>query len=451
MKKIIALTLTAFLLIGCSHLPFQEKSRQEILEQKIGSQGWWLVFNDPLLNNLVNQLNTQNIDIQIAKARLSEARALKIPAQSGFFPSVDSVASASRSDVSIPQIQDIAQAGFDAKWEVDLFGQTRARVSAAEANRLSRIAGVGNARSIVIADLVRAVIEWRQSLRTISKTKDLIKVQDDQVTLLNARVKAGLIDSSFLERARAQRAQTSTSLPQAEAAANAARFQIERLLAVRDGSVETILATDTMPSIRIPNPEEFGEITIETLRSRPDIAIARAELLGAEANLDGAEAALWPQISLSAFFGIQDGSDGVRLSSNPVWSLSSSLSAPLLNFGKLRSEVKAANARTQAAALNFENVVNLALQETKTALSDYLNGLNAVAAQELALQARKDTVRIAKTRFDRGLTDMTDLTTAQAELDSANLSLIRQETETAIAYIRLQKALSKNISNNNGI
>jgi outer membrane protein TolC len=132
----------------------------------------------------------------------------------------------------------------------------------------------------------------------------------------------------------------------------------------------------------------------------------------------------------------------MRLSSNPVWSLASSLTAPLINFCRLRSEIDASNARANAALLQYENATNLALQETKTALSDYLNGVNTVKAQEEALINRQEAVRLARIRFDRGLTDMTDLTTAQAELDEATLSLITLQTQTAIAYIRLQKALT---------
>jgi outer membrane protein TolC len=108
----------------------------------------------------------------------------------------------------------------------------------------------------------------------------------------------------------------------------------------------------------------------------------------------------------------------------------------------LRGEVKASTARAEAALLTYENATNLALQETKTALSDYLNGVNIVAAQKQALEGRQEAVRLARIRFDRGLTDMTDLTTAQSELDAATLTLISLQTQTAIAYIRLQKALS---------
>lgn len=115
---------------------------------------------------------------------------------------------------------------------------------------------------------------------------------------------------------------------------------------------------------------------------------------------------------------------------------------PVLNFGRLQRQIDATDARTLEASLRYQDVVNRALQETKTALSDYLNGMQAVQLQQEALTARKNTVALATERFERGLTDMTDLTTAQSELDQATLELIIKEITTAIAYIRLQKALS---------
>ncbi len=164
-------------------------------------------------------------------------------------------------------------------------------------------------------------------------------------------------------------------------------------------------------------------------------------MLAAQADLKKAEADLWPKISIEGFFGVQRTSSGVIASGNPVWFLTSSIAAPLLNFGRLHSAVDAASARSKEAMHSYENITLLALQEAKTALSDYLNGVNAVNQQTRALKHRQNAVRIAKERFKRGLTDMTELTTAQTELDQATLAMIEKKTAAAIAYIRLYKAL----------
>jgi multidrug efflux system outer membrane protein len=444
MKRNFLISLMVFLIAACSHIPlldrYPQKPPNDITQQN--QQGWWQEFEDPLLNALIIKLDEQNIDIKIAEARLAEARALRTVAQSGLFPSLNVMGSASRGEVLSPSITSVGQAGFDMAWELDVFGRTRAGITAAEANRRARLEGVIDARNIVRADLARAVIEWRQANEKFYTTQDLLKAQDSQIEILGARAKAGLVDASFFERAKAQRAQTATNLPQAEAEKNTAKFQIERLLAVRDETVTGILEAAAQKRISIPSPQNFEVVSLDSIRGRPDIAIARNELLATEARLRQAEANLWPQISISSFFGVQDGSDSMQLSGNPVWSLASGITAPLLNFGRLRGEVAASGARVQMALLSYENVTNLALQETKTALSDYLNGVNTVSAQEQALQNRQEALRLARIRFEQGLTDMTDLTTAQAELDQATLALIALQTQTAVAYIRLQKSLS---------
>jgi multidrug efflux system outer membrane protein len=437
--------LAALLLSGCStsSLSWQDTKQVPVSSKiEISQSIWWSDFNDPLINEFVQQLQTQNIDIQIAEARLVEARAMKTVSRSGLFPDIAVNATGTRGNTTSINPTTFGQMGFDTSWEIDVFGRTRAGINAAEARRLISLAGIDDARNIVTADLVRAVIEWRQAKQTIKTINDLLMAQDEQVTLLASRERAGLIDASFAERARAQRAQTATELPNAEAAASAAQYQIERLLAVRDETIQSALATADLQILNIPRAEDALSITLERVRNRPDVKQARAELLGAQANLKVAEADLWPRVTISSFFGVQDGSDGLRLAENPIWSIASGVTTPLLNFGRLKEMVKAADARAQQAALRYEDTVNHALQETKTALSDYLKGMNAVFAQEKALKSREDTLRIAKNRFDRGLTDMTDLTTAQAELDTATLAFINIKTKTAIAYIRLQKSLA---------
>lgn len=443
--RTLAIPLVALFLSGCStlSLPWQDKEvTVAYVPVPIFTAAWWTDFNDPLIDLFVDKLKVQNIDIQIAEARLAEARAMKSVSRSGFFPDLSVAARGTRGNTTSQKAETLGQAGFDASWELDVFGRTRAGVEAAEARRLARLAGVDDAGNIVTAELVRAVIEWRQAKQTAREINDLLRAQDDQVSLLESRARAGLIDASFLERARAQRAQTATGLPDAEAAANAAQYQIERLLAVRDQSVEVALANADLKIMNIPSINSALSITLDRVRNRPDIRQARAELLAAQDDLKQAEADLWPRVSLSSFFGVQDGSHGRMLAENPIWSLASAVTIPLLNFGRLQGMVDAADARAQQASLRYEDTVNRALQETKTALSDYLNGMNAVSAQQRALQSRQETVRIAKDRFERGLTDMTDLTTAQAELDTATIALINIRTKTAIDFIRLQKALA---------
>lgn len=445
-KILIAALLVTTTLTGC--VPFFNKEVTVTSEppapfQK--SQKWWSRFNDPLMEKLTENFLQQNIDLKIALTRIEEARAARRASTSSLFPDVSGVGTTSRGNKNAGQTQaeSIAQAGFDAAWEIDAFGANRANIDASDARVEAAQSSARDVRRIVVADLIRAVVEWRQATQTLLETKSLLSAQKDQVSLFQSRADAGLIDSTFLERARAQREQTATQLPLAEAAAKTAQYQIERLLGKESESLSKEIAPFTGQSLNIPTPDQSLTVSAETIRARPDVRAASLRMTAAQADLKEAEANLWPKITLSAFFGVQETSKGLEpvTASNPLWSLAGGITAPLLNFGRLHGAVDAANARSARAALEYENAVLLALQEARTALSDYINGVNAVTQQAIALEHRQKTVHLAQERFNRGLTDMTDLTTAQAELDQATIALIKQKAATAIAYIQLQKSL----------
>jgi NodT family efflux transporter outer membrane factor (OMF) lipoprotein len=443
-RSFLNLSLGIVILSGCSHLNLDREEKEKLVEKPhpwSQHQKWWAAFHDPLLNQLADQVLKENLDLQIALTRLREANVLKSVAQAAFFPHVSGQASVLRGNATIPQVVTRKQAGLSADWEIDVFGRVRASVDRAEANELSKRAGVEEARRLIIADLAEAVIEWRQAKATLKALKRLKGVQGEQVNLLSKRVKAGLIDASFWERSHALKEQTKATIYPVKALENAALYRIEQLMNCRDSTIRDLLKAHSFLLIKIPEPDSLETISVETLAHRPDIKIAQADLLGAHADCRQAEASLWPQISLSAFFGVQNPSNTFFLSKNPIWSMGSSLVLPLLNFGQLRGALRAADARAQEALLYYEKTINAALQETKTSLSDYLNGANAINNQVKAFKNRKNAVKIATLRFSQGLTDKTDLTTSEVELYQSQLNLISVTTDAALAYIHLQKAL----------
>ncbi len=444
-KRILLLSSAILSLSGCTTLDIplvdKETKPQEVVSAEQTINRWWTVFNDPMMDRLADELLKQNLDIQIAKTRIDEARGVLKTEESGWFPSVDATGSASRGNNQFvtDKIVSINQGGFDAQWELDIFGQTKSRISAADARLTSQIASADDIKNIMLSELMRGIIEWRQAQETIRETKELLSTQDNQIELFKVRSKAGLMDASLLVRTQAERSQTATRLPVAQANADSARFKIARLLAIPVDQ----LALEPQESVTftVPEVDQAADISIELMRERPDVKALLAQMIAAQGDLAKAETDLWPRLSVGAFFGVQSGSDGLRMAENPIWSLSSAITAPLLNFGRLRGAVDSADARSKAASLNYENGVLNALQETQTALSDYLNGINAVAEQEKALASRKDAIKLATERFKQGLTDMTDLTTAQSELNHATITLIERRAVAAIAFIRLQKAL----------
>lgn len=402
---------------------------------------WWHAFQDPLLEALVSQLVSQNIDIQIAKARLVETRSYRKSAAAAFLPDISGHMTLSRGNRKTVASETFFEAGFDTAWEIDVFGGIQAELDAVDASVMAKEAGVDDARQVVIADMARAIVDWRGARETLYNLNRLLGIQEEHLRLLEAKAKSGLTDTSGLEEVRAAQAQTLSLIPNATTALDTARYQIERLLNDKEGQANALLKSHTAFQRSLPNPTETGEIRLENIHSRPDVRMAKASLLAYKAELKEVESSLWPNLTLSSFFGIQSGSDGLRLSENPIWDLNAGLNTHVFDFGRLRGRIDAADARSLEALLVYENTLNFALQETKTALSAYLNGRNAIEKQAEILRSRSASVDIERARFENGLTDMTPLSLARAAYIRANLTMIQLKTEEAIAYIHLQKAL----------
>lgn len=435
----------AVCLIVCACATHTEKSAQK--KPLVVRSAWAKAFHDPLVDNLVIQILNQNIDIKIAQKRVDEAYALYRANWARQLPSFETRGSASRGNASFGAVkpQAIAQGGFYTDWELDIFGANRAAARAARSRMRATIATQDDIRNSITYDMVRAIVEWRQGNHMLREATQLVEAQSDQVSILESRVKAGLTDATYLQRAKAQRDQTSVQIPLAQSMIDRAQYRIERLLGRDAGSMSVYLKDFSNRKITVPAPYETLRVRIDTIRRRPDIRAKRAQLEAAAFDLAQAEADLWPKLSVSQFFGAQETSRGLEpfTAGNPIWSAANSITMPIFNFGQLRNRIKASDARAKTAVLEYENAVLMALEEARSAFSDYMNGVEQIKKQDASLRHRRDAVALAKERFDRGLTDMVDLTTAQSELDSAAIALINAEASTAIAYARLMRAMGQ--------
>jgi NodT family efflux transporter outer membrane factor (OMF) lipoprotein len=445
MRKVLAILATTSFVSGCSLL-FDHLKPESIASLQLkdipAEQRWWEIFNDLVMNQLAEKLLEQNLDIKIARARLEEANSLLQVATSGLFPDITAAGSLSRTNnqIGFTKPGSISQAGVDMSWKVDVFGQTRSYINATEYYIEACLASVQDIINFTLADLFKTVVEWRQAKQKYKQINDLLETQNKRIELLTSQVDAGLVDNTLLERAQAQCLQTAVQLPLVHACIEEAQHKIERLVGKSSEELSHIF-NQPFQELLLPNASNTLEIKMEVIRSRPDIRSARAEMLAIQSDLIRAEADLWPQISIGSFFGVKNISGKIAATDNPVWSLTSSIIAPILNFGKLRGAVNAANARAKQATLGYENKVLNALQEAKTTLSAYINGLKSVNAQQIALTHYLDNTKLTRERFKLGLIDMLKFIDAQEDLDQANITLSENKACTAITFIRLQQAL----------
>lgn len=447
MRSFPRLLMVLLVLSACTDMDrlFIQESKPASAAMKVPKQAqWWRAFNDPLMDELAQRLWSQNLDLLIAQQRIVEARGLERQLRGSWFPSVDANGSMQRSNNGFGQVKPVSilEGGFDATWELDLFGRIEASVDAARARRVASEAEAQEVQQSVLAELLRTIVQWRQEQARLATSITLEKAQAEEVRLLGIRQQAGLSDASRLTRARAQQLEIGAEIPLARAGMQSAQAQIERLLGLDDDALSERLSREPQRELTVPTVQQINRVPLRLLAQRPDIRVARAELLAAQADLGAAEAALWPRISLTSFFGARDTNAALPLADNPIWSIAGNIGLPLLDFGRLRGAIDSADARTKAALLRYEDATRRAVEETRIALSDSIGSLAALETQQRSLSDRKDALGLAQERMRSGLRDMTDVTTSQTELDRASLLVIERRRAAALAYIRLQKSLS---------
>jgi NodT family efflux transporter outer membrane factor (OMF) lipoprotein len=405
------------------------------------TQNWTSRLEDPILSLVLEEGLANNLDIQIATERITAAESLRNSDSATFMPDISGIVSSTRGNTTYGRTGTLSKAGLEANWTPDIFGQTQTKVDAKEAQVLVAKANLEQIKLTTVASITDTLITWRQLQTQIKQTQTLITAQDTLISLLKSRAAAGLIDAETLSQALANRNEIARQLPQAEAMAKTTAYHLSALLNRRDDSLLTDLAASTPIRPKLPAKAIVLNQSIADLQTRPDIRMAEATLGFAKATNRQSKAALWPTVSLSSFFGLQDATDGLPVADNPGWSIGGSISVPIFNFGRLDNSIDATQSAEKEALLTYDKTITQAIRETKTALSEYLHTVDAVTTQEMAITYYKDTLRLAKDRFSHGLTDLTPVLTAESELAQATLSLSGLERDALSAYIRLETAL----------
>ena len=412
---------------------------------------WLADCKDPLAQQLIETLLEQNIDLKIAQSRVAEARGMLRVAGAGFFPEISATSTGFRgnstpSNTSSVKPYGLLQGGLNTTWDLDLFGATRADVRRAHFGVAASVADQENIKLSLLAEMFTTLISWRQVKETLQETQAQVAFLDRQVAVVGAQVGAGLVEGTVLESTRALREKSASQLPLLQAALKKSQFALEKLLGHAPESLAPLLEKDQTP-LAPPGIGVTLAIPMTVVRNRPDVRGARAQMLGAQAELEQAEANLWPKLTLGNFFGVQSVSNsGLIGNSNPLWSLTAGLTAPLLEFGRLRGAVDTARAKAQEAYWMYENTVLGALQDIHTAFKEYTEGLQAVQRLQLTLLHQEAAVQTSAKRFQAGLTDQLTTLAAQSMACQASLDLIAQKALTAQAFVRLQKALNAPLS-----
>ena len=403
---------------------------------------WWTSLGDPVLDTLVREAVAGNRDVAIAIARVRESRALVRVAGASDLPSVGSSASYERSRGSANGIidlesipgaslgNDLFQGGFDAAWEIDVFGGTRRAVERAvalyESSREDRRA----ITLVVVSEVATAYADLRGFERRLAVVRDNIRIQADTLDRVRANVETGFATTLDLAGAEAQLAQTRSLEPALAAQAELSRFRLAVLIGRTPGSLGELVPLQPDRSPSVPDVVRAG-LPADLVRRRPDVRRSERALAAATADIGVNTAELYPRFSLTGAFALESTSFGdvVDIGSR-AWRIGPSVRWRLFEGGRLRALVDAAEARQEAAWALYEQTVLLALEEVEAGLAMYASELDRRDRLRRSVQQTRLAFEAARSLYEDGLEDA--FAVLQAERDLAERALLLAESEQAV-------------------
>lgn len=464
--KLIVAVLFLVLLAGCAVGPdyrepklampagWQEAQQKGVDVRPAELTQWWTSFNDPLLNSLVERAVKSNLDLRIAEARIREARASRSVVASGAWPTVDVSASYSRNRTSenafalgslAPQgggnlEQDLFKTGFDASWEIDVFGGVRRGVEAADATIDASVESRRDVLVTLLGDVAKNYIDLRGFQRRLAVARANLKAQQDTLELTRIRFQAGLTSDLEVAQAEALANTTAAQIPTLESALKQAAYSLDLLLGLSPGALWNDLVNETtIPSLP---PEVLVGLPSELLRRRPDIRFAERQLAASTAQIGAAMADLFPKFFLTGAYGLQSisASDWFTGRSR-YWSIGPTISWPIFDAGRIRANIEIRNAQQEQALNRYERTVLAAFGDVEKSLVNYSREQARQQALTSAVASNRRAVEMANELYVRGLNDFLNVLDTQRSLYAAENDLAQSEATMASNLVALYKAL----------
>jgi NodT family efflux transporter outer membrane factor (OMF) lipoprotein len=331
-------------------------------------------------------------------------------------------------------------AGFDAVWEIDVFGKFRRAIEAAQYDVDAAIAARNVVLISLIADVTRAYLDLRALQMQLAVLRKNIEVAQKYVDFVQERYSRGITNELDVTLAQRELAQLQAQRAPLIAQIDAARYVIAVLVGEFPESLGNELKKPGMlPAL--PGRIRAG-LPIDLLRRRPDIQEAERELASTTAQIGVATANLFPQVSVTGAVGQQAQGLGVNpLVINPIWAVGPGIAAPLLDFGRLDALVEKADFRNRELLFNYKQTVLNAVREVDTAVDAYAAQQDRLRHLAEALTAARRAVTLATERFDRGLTDSLNVIDAQRQEYEIEQQYISAQESAATQFVTLYKAL----------
>lgn len=409
---------------------------------------WWTVFKDVELDSLIGRSAQNNKDLKLAEARIREARAQRGVVAAGAYPTVETAANYSYSHFSEygpssgrnEKSPDLYQAGFDAKWELDFFGGVRRAVEAANADIQASEEMRRDVLVTLFAEVARNYLEVRGLQLRLSIAHGNIKLQRQTLELTRERFAAGLSSELEVAQARAQLSNTEALVPALESAERQGIHRLSVLLGLAPGALlEELVKAAPIPTAP---PEVPVGLPSDLLRRRPDIRGAERQLAAATARIGAATADLFPKFSLTGALGQQSFHlVDLAASGSTFWSMGPTITWPIFEGGKIRSNIQVQDARQEQALITYEKVVLTALRDVEDALVAYIKEQTTRRSLAQSLEATRLAFEIANELYSKGLVDFLNVLESQRSLQLTQDQLAQSDQRITTNLVALFKAL----------
>lgn len=412
---------------------------------------WWTAFNDPLLNSLVERAVQSNLDLRLAEARIREARASRAVTAADGWPTVDVSGSYGRIRESengplseIPggggREQDLFTTGFDASWEIDVFGGVRRSVEAADASVEASVEDWRDTLVTLLGDVARNYIDLRGFHRRIGVARANLIAQQETLDLTKVRFRAGLASYLDVAQAEAQVNTTAAQIPTLEGSLKQAAHRLAVLLGLEPGALWAELSGEA-PIPALP-PEVLVGLPSELLRRRPDIRRAERQLAAATAEIGAATADLFPRFFLTGSAGLQSVSVSDWFTSGSrFWSVGPTISWPVFDAGRIRANIDVRGAQQEQALRQYEKTILTALEDVENSLVNYSREQARHRSLAEAVAANRLAVGMSNELYLKGLQDFLSVLDSQRSLFISESDLAQSEATMASNLVSLYKAL----------
>ena len=405
---------------------------------------WWHTLDDPVLNRLIDRAVAGNLDVKSARSRVREARARRAKSAAAQLPGVDATASAktrrSSGGTGSAATSELYSAGFDAGWEIDLFGGVRRSVEAAQADLEAGVEDLNDVMVTLLAEVALNYVDVRTYQARLAVSTKNIDAQQESWEILHTLFQAGMGDALAVDQARYNLESSRAKVPDLNIGLAEA---INRLVVLTDQPSENLrrMVADVRPTPRADLKLAVG-VPADLLRRRPDIRRAERELAAQTARVGEAEAARYPTFTLNGSIGWDALSIGNLFSSaSRTSSFGPAFNWPVFDGGALRANVRVQDELQKQARLSYEASVLNAVEEVENALAAYVQEQHKYESLSTAADSARSAADVAVNQYTTGLIGFSDVLETQRSLLSFEDQLVQSRGSILSNLVRLYKAL----------